>query len=217
MNTPENLIDRYDDLRIACLSEGFPGVCASGVMTRSPMQGTFYKAELAYIPMTRPEEYASIKMFEKPCEAPVLISPSQRYLILTNLVQELRQHVATISLIGVRLYGPDWNVQLPADLLAIDVLLTPAPLDLVDGLRQAGRKDIVIIQHELRADGVEQGDNKLAVWLLAPSAEGLNGFLRFSQSNACLRSLSDFTIERVHTWPARSNNNDIARKFGNAA
>ena len=70
------------------------------------------KAELACVPMTQAHEYASVVQFEQPQTAPVRVTPSQRYEILTVTVRELRQCVPGLEFIGVRLYGSDFDVQL---------------------------------------------------------------------------------------------------------
>lgn len=156
---------------------------------------SFRKAELACVPMSQAHEYASVALFEQPQSAPVLVSPSQRYEILTTLLRQLREHVPGVEFIGVRLFGSDFDVQLTAELLASDVLVTHAPLLLLPALLRAGRRNIVIVQQDLRADGLEQGRNEFAVWLVAPTDPAVDDFLRFVEQSAFLQGLAGLTLE----------------------
>lgn len=173
---------------------GAGGLRVSGTYTGPRSGCTLHKAELPSIPMSQPHEFASVALFEQPHRAPVLMGPSQRYAILTALVKELRQHVPGLGPIGVRLYGSEFDVQLSEDLLAPDVLVTHAPLQLVPCMLSAGRRNIAIIQHDLRADGLEQGANELAVWLVAPTGPAQDGFLRFVAASAFLQGLSGLEV-----------------------
>jgi hypothetical protein len=155
------------------------------------------KVELASIPMNEPHEFASVMQLEQPQPAPVLVSPSERYEILTALVRELRASIPEPGFIGVRLYGSEFGVPLPSELLAPDVLITQAPLRLVPALRRSGRRDIVVIHHDLRADGLEQGRNEIAVWLVAPTEPGMAGFLDFIERNAFLQALHGVALDAI--------------------
>ncbi|WP_374562578.1 hypothetical protein [Ideonella sp.] len=157
----------------------------------------FCKAELACVPMTDAHEYASVSLFEQPQAAPVLVSPTQRCAILTGVVRELRAEVPGLSFIGVRMYGPDFDVQMSAELLAPDVLVAHAPLQLLPAMRRAGRRNIAIVQQDLRADGLEQGRNEFAVWLVEPTAEAVEGFQRFVDRSAFLQGLSGLSVAPV--------------------
>lgn len=172
------------------------GVRVSGTFT-GHAERRLRKVELASIPMTEPHEFASVAQFEQPQPAPVLVSPSERYAILATLVRELRAAMREPGFIGVRLYGSDFDVQLSADLLAPDVLATQAPLRLLPEVLRAGRRDLVVIHHDLRADGLEQGRNEVAVWLVAPTAAGLEGFTRFVAGSAFLQGLRGLALEAI--------------------
>lgn len=176
------------------------GWCASGSYRRSPLAGTLYKAELEYVPMSRPNEYAQGTLLEHASEAPVIVSPSQRYRILAALVTTLREHIPGLSCTLVRLYGPDFNVQLPADLLCPDVLLVHQPLEALQSVFAAGRQNVVVVQQDLRADGPERGGNTLSVSLLAPSnpRDAFERFWLFTQNSPFMQALDGLKIGPVN-------------------
>ncbi len=147
---------------------GATGWCLSGTYRKSPLAGTYAPAELQCVPMTRPCEYAQAALMEAPMAAPVLVSPSQRYRVLAELVRDLRQRVPGLSCVLVRVYGPDFNVPLPADLLAADVLLVHDPFAALQAVLAAGATNVAVIDQDLRADGPERGQNELAIALLNP-------------------------------------------------
>lgn len=174
-----------------------PVLRVSGVYRRSPLAGSYYPAELDCVPMTRPHEYAQGLLFEQPCAAPVLVSPSQRYQLLAELLRGLRVHVPGLSCALVSLYGPDFNVPLPAELLAADVLLVHDPMEALPAVLAAGHANVVVIQQDLRTDGPEHGHNRLAVSLWRPEpAEQAAAWLR-AWMNGCrmLRALSEPRLE----------------------
>lgn len=154
----------------------------------------FQKAELACVPMTLPHEYESVMHFEVPKHAPVLVSPTQRYAILTALVRQLREHIPGLEFIGVRLYGSDIDVQLTPELLAEDVLVTHAPLLLLHTLGPE-RRNVAIIEQDLRADGIEEGRNECVVWLVAPTDPAVDAFLRFVEASEFLQGLQGLAVD----------------------
>lgn len=181
----------------AALPAGTTGWQVRGVYRRSPLAGSYYLAELECVPMTRPQEYAHGALFEQPCDAPVIVSPSQRNQILAELVRGLRAHIEGLSCALVRLYGPDFNVQLPADLLADDVLLVHDPLEALPTVLSAGRKNIAVIQQDLRADGLERGRNALSVSVLQPDPADLVGerFAEWTRHSPLLQALSELHLQ----------------------
>lgn len=215
MNARHLHTDRGEALRATLSMHDAGGLRVSGTYTGPRSGCTLHKAELPNIPMSQPHEFASVALFEQPHLAPVLISPSQRYAILTALVKELRQHVPGLGPIGVRLYGSDFEVQLSQDLLAPDVLVTHAPLQLVPCMLNAGRRNIAVIQHDLRADGLEQGANELAVWLVAPTGPALDGFLRFVAASAFLQGLSGLAVAPFDAsqWATTGHSPAVAREL----
>jgi hypothetical protein len=176
---------------------GAPAWRVGGTYTGDARGPRFHKAELACVPMSLPHEYASVALFEQPQPAPVVVSPTQRYEILSGLVARLKQQVPGIEFIGVRLYGSDFDVQLTPELLAPDVLVTHAPLQLVPTLLRAGRRNVAVIEQDLRADGLEQGRNELAVWLVAPTDPAVDAFLRFVEHDALLQGLAGLSFNPV--------------------
>ncbi|KQP41146.1 hypothetical protein ASF44_30355 [Pseudorhodoferax sp. Leaf274] len=169
----------------------------SGELSGSPFPGACHEAQLGVMPLVRPHEYAEAMRFERPSRAPVLLSPSQRYLLLKNLVIEMRRSLPEISVFGVRLFGPDFNVQLPRELLSADVFITHAPLDLLPTLLESGTRNIVLIHHGLRADPIEQGDNELVIWLLASGPELRAGVETFLRESEVLRVLGNLRLRSV--------------------
>ncbi|MDM0077522.1 hypothetical protein QTH90_24160 [Variovorax sp. J2P1-59] len=157
------------------------GWCAGGVYVRSPFAGSYHEAELQCVPIGRAEEYAHVAEFEHRGEAPVLMSLSERNTMLADIVRDLRTHVPDLSCVLIRTYGPDFNVQLPAGLLSADVVLVHWPADALPIVLASGRRNVAVIHHDLRADGIERGRNALSVALLAPSepGSGLAAFSRF--------------------------------------
>lgn len=154
----------------------------------------FCKAELACVPMSDAHEFASVSLFERPQAAPVLLSPTLRCAILTDVVRGLRAAVPDLAFIGVRMYGPDFDVQMSAELLAPDVLVANAPLRLLPAMRRAGRRNLAVVQQDLRADGLEQGRNEFAVWLVDPTPEGTAGFISFVETSAFMQGLDGLSV-----------------------
>lgn len=173
------------------------GWCVGGVYARSPFAGSYHKAELQCVPMERAEEYAHVVEFEHRCESPVLMSLSERNTILAGIARDLRAHVPNLSCILIRSYGPDFNVQLPADLLADDVVLVHWPADMVPSVLASGRHNVAVVQHDLRADGIERGRNSLSVALLAPTSfeSGLAAFSRFVGQCSFVHRLSGLRLQ----------------------
>lgn len=169
---------------------GFCGLQISGVLSGSPFSGTCHPAELGVMPLVRPLEYAEVMRFERQAPVPVLLSPSQRYLLLKTLVVEMRQYVPSISVFGLRLFGPDFNVQLPRELLASDVFITHAPQDLLPALLDSGTRNVVLVHHGLRADPIERGENELVIWALMLSPESREGIESFLSNSVVLRALA---------------------------
>lgn len=169
----------------------------SGVYRHSPLAGSYYPAELDCVPMTRPHEYAQGLLFEQPCAAPVLVSPSQRYQILAELLRGLRAHVPELSCALVSLYGPDFNVPLPAALLAADVLLVHDPMEALPSVLAAGHANVVVIQQDLRTDGPEHGHNRLAVslWRAGPAEPAAARLRAWMDGCRLLRALSEPRLE----------------------
>ncbi len=178
---------------------GATGWCLSGMYRRSPLAGSYYPAELDCVPLTRPSEYAQGALMETPAEAPVLVSLSQRYRILGELVCGLREYVPGLGCVLVSVYGPDFNVPVPAALLAADVLLVHDPLAALPAVLAAGKTNIAAIVQDLRADGHEQGGNRLSVALLNPEpAQGQSeAFAAWTKSSALLQALSEVRLAPV--------------------
>ena len=189
------------EVLVASRLPGFIGAQAVGTMTRSPFSGGVYRAELGVMPLANPREYFDAHLFEKPVQAPVMICPSQRYAILAGLVVAARNHVPGLTVVCVRLCGPDFQVPLPADLLAADVLLTHAPTQIVPRLLQAGRRNVVTIHHGLRTDAIDLGRNEIEVALFKPTGEALTAFLQFVFSDRTLSSLADLSLMTLREAP----------------
>ncbi len=178
-------------------ADGLAGIRVDGGFERSPLAPSIYRAELDYVPMARAQDYASITSFEWPSSVPVLMSPSQRSRILADLVNGLRMHVEGLGAIAIQLYGPDFNIPLPAALLAADVILVHAPLGVVPAMLAAGGKNIVAILQDLRADSVEPGCNRLSLLLIRPepAAAALESMLAFVQGHPHLRAMHGLRVQ----------------------
>lgn len=183
----------------AAWPHGSSGLRAGGAYHRSPFAGGFYEAELECVPMTQPQEYAQGALFEQPCDAPVRVSLSQRNRILAELVRSLRSSVPGLGCVLARLYGPDFNIKLPAELLSADVLLVHDPMEMLPALLADGRNNLVLIQQDLRADGTERGENTLSVTLLRPHPAGpvSQAFAAWVQGQPLLQALHGL---RVNTF-----------------
>lgn len=189
----------------AARQRGATGLRAGGVYRRSPLAGSFYETELECVPMTHPHEYAQGILYEQPSDAPVLVSLSQRNRILADLVRSLRASVPGLGCVLARLYGPDFNIKLPADLLAANVLLVHDPMETLPTLLAAGCNNVVVIQQDLRADGTERGDNALAVTLLQPQPAGpvSQAFSAWVQDQPLLQALHGLRLATFGEAPAR--------------
>jgi hypothetical protein len=176
---------------------GIDGVRLSGAFQRSPLAGTYFRTEMEWAPLTRAREYAQFALFERPSDAPVLLSVTQRHRLLADLVCGLYSHVGGLSCALVRTYGPDFNVQLPSRLLEPDVLLVHDPLEVLPLLLEAGHSNIAVIQHDLRADGMDRGGNVLSVSLLKPEPElaQVQRFAEWVNVNPLLGALSEARLE----------------------
>ena len=172
------------------------GWCLSGTYRKSPLAGTYALAELECVPMTRPHEYAQAALMEEPVLAPVLVSPSQRYRILAELLRDLRLRVPGLSCVLVRVFGPDFNVPLPADLLAADVLLVHDPLAALPAVLSSGAANVAVIDQDLRADGPERGHNQLTILLMnpQPAAAAQATLSAWLETSPLLRALDDARV-----------------------
>lgn len=171
------------------------GAKAQGILARAPSHGKPYRAELGVMPLYEPREYMNAADFENPAKAPILLCPSQRYALLAGLVREARETIDGLTVMVVRLCGADFKVQLPADLLAADVLLTHDPEYLAPALARSGRSGALLFWHSLRTDGYETGDNQISMTMMG--AHSVPSFLRFVRENEILRSLADLSVT---TW-----------------
>jgi hypothetical protein len=164
-------------------------VCGSGRLSRSPYSGTTYEAELTPWPLAHAHEYRSVGVFEKPSQEPVLLSPSQRDRWLGQIVSAARQQMPWLTLTVIRMGGP--QAQLPALLLDKDVLLTHEPEASVARVLACGRREVLEIWHDIRTDGVEEGENRLVLTLHATErASAFVDFLNRNSVTACVEGLS---------------------------
>jgi hypothetical protein len=66
-----------------------PTATLRGRFERSPFQGELCGAELSVLPLHKPSEFRHVNDFEQSSTAPVILSPSQRYRLLADLVDGL--------------------------------------------------------------------------------------------------------------------------------
>jgi hypothetical protein len=167
----------------------FSSLRYSGRFVQSPFAGSLYAAELMTLPRVTPKEYASSLVFERVPVAPVLVSCSQHYRLLAELLRSARQYLPRMSLAIVRVGAPNFAVPVPPDLLAGDVFLAHDPTAMALRVRAAGRANVLTIEDTLRRDGHEVGANEFAVTIYG--ADDLPGFIAFARSTPLLRDLVD--------------------------
>jgi hypothetical protein len=160
-------------------------------MTVSPFAGIPYRSELGVMPLYDTREYLNTSAVEHAATAPILLCPSQRMAILRSLVRGAREAIEGLSTILVRLCGPDYQIQLPTDLLAPDVLLTHDPELLVPVLTRSRRSGILTLWQALRTDGIDRGDNELTLTVYGEQC--IPSFLRFAENDVVLSSLDGRT------------------------
>lgn len=164
-----------------------------GRLVRSPFCGRPYEAELKMWPLRRPHEYASIATFENACETPILVSPSQRDRWLVEVLRAAREHIPLITLIVVRMGGP--QAQLPAELLDESVFLTHEPAPSITRVLASGQTDVMEVWHDIRTDGIDEGDNRVVITVFGPRS--VPGFIEFVGAAAPLAALEISSIDPI--------------------
>jgi hypothetical protein len=164
----------------------------SGRFTRSPYSGILYEAEMSVLPLHKPSEFRHVQDFEQQT-TPVLLSPSQRYRFLADLISGVTQAVPQLTLSLVRLGAPDYKTQLPRRLLQPDVLLSHDPWLFLASLAANEDDCTLVVWQELLTDSVEPGENRLSLTLLGDS--GTEAFLHFIDTSPLLSALGDRRIE----------------------
>jgi hypothetical protein len=174
----------------------FSSLRYSGRFERSPFAGTIYAAELMNLPRSKPQEYLNSIVFERESAAPVLVSCTQHYQVLLELVRGAKQFLPQVSLIVVRITAPNFAVPVPPDLLATDVLLAHDPTAIAVRVREGGRSNVLTIEDTLRRDGHEIGDNEVSLTIYG--ADDLPAFIAFARSIAMLRGLVGTAFTPLH-------------------
>jgi hypothetical protein len=183
------------NLRQQAADGGWIAARARGVLAQSPFAGKLYRAELGVMPLHAPSEFANTAVFEQESPTPILICPSQRYAILTEIVREARSRIPGLTVMLVKLCGPDFSVQLTADLLAEDVLLTHDPNQLVPRVLESGRQGVLTVWHDLRTDGYEPGENEIVLTFYG--REALGDFLDYVDQLPLIRTLQGLSVTQV--------------------
>jgi hypothetical protein len=171
------------------------GLRYGGRFMRSPFAGSLYPAELMTLSRMTPKEYVASIVFEHMPAAPVLVSCSQHYALLAELVRDARRALPRISLAIVRVGAPNFAVPVPPDLLANDVLLAHDPTAMAVRVRAAGRANVLTIEDTLRRDGYEVGGNEISLTIYG--ADDLPAFVAFVRASRSLRGLADATFAPV--------------------
>jgi hypothetical protein len=171
-----------------------PTATLRGRFERSPFHGELSAAEMSMLPLHKPSEFWHVSDFEHISDVPVILSPSQRYRFLADLVDGLVVAIPSLRLSLIRLGAPDYRTQLPRRLLQADVLLSHDPWLFVPALDLAAKGCVAVIWQELRTDSVEPGDNGLAITIFGP--DGSAGLPAFAVSNPLLAELAH--CELVH-------------------
>ena len=172
------------------------GAMAAGIMVRSPSHGQAYRAELGVMPLYEAREFMNAVDFENDSTAPVLLSPTQRYALLADLVYAARHEIVDLSTIVVRLCGADFMIQLPSELLGEDVILTHDPDKMLPMLARSGREGVLLLWQSLRTDGYEVGTNEIRLTILG--ARSTPSFFEFVRNNEVLSSLEDLEVVSWH-------------------
>ncbi len=190
---------RPDDLADYLRAKEVRQLQVSGVIGASPFRDRLYKAELGVMPLHRPQEFENVIYFEYAATAPVLISPSQRYDILAGLVRQAKACMDGLQIILVRLCGPEFQIQLPAELLGDGVLLVHDPAPLAEELARSRPFGLLTIWQDLRTDGFDRGENRLVLTAYGPRcAAGLPGLVARSRVLSALDGLTYLA------WPPRA-------------
>jgi hypothetical protein len=184
-----------NSLRDQAARGGWKAVRVRGRLLQSPFAGQIYRAELGIMPLHGPGEFANTAVFEQESRSPILLCPSQRYVILSEIVREARARIPDLSVMLVRLCGPDFAVQLTADLLAEDVLLTHEPDLLVQRVLRSGRQGVLTVSHNLRTDGYEPGDNEIILGFYGQ--DSLGDFLDTLDQVPVLRTLKGLSVSPI--------------------
>ena len=164
-----------------------PTATLRGRFERSPFHGELYGAELSVLPLHKPSEFRHVNDFEQISNIPVILSPSQRYRLLADLVDGLVAAMPALRLCLVRLGAPDYRTQLPQRLLQAGVLLVHDPWLFLAALDLTAQDCVAVIWQELRTDSVEPGDNGMAITLIG--AAGTEGLPTFAASSPLLVQL----------------------------
>jgi hypothetical protein len=143
---------------------------------------------LGTLPFSAPHEYSAASSVEEYCSVPVLLSPSQRYTLLTELITTARKEIGGLKAILLRLCGPDFQLSLPVELLARDVLLTYDPDALVSRLNKVHAGGVLTIWQDLRVDTCAAGTNEISVAI--HDEDHIPQFMRFLKASTTIASLS---------------------------
>jgi hypothetical protein len=206
MNAP-SIAGQADELIARARMEHWTAARMSGHLVRSPFAGALQQAELGMLVLSDPSEFREHANAEQHGQAPILLSPGQRYAWLAALVRGARERIPYLSTVLVRLTAPDFLVQLPADLLAADVLLVNDAAELVPRLVARGCKGIMVIDHQLRVDGFECGDNRLTLTVYGEHL--IADFIDYIGDLQLSRYLDNWHLQRHGISPAKAEHSDL--------
>lgn len=173
------------------------GIRLHGFYRASPFRGEPCAAGAQGIDLLHREEYERLGSLESAGSAPVLLSVAQRYRLLESIVHALRERLSRPHCMLVRVGGPDFNTPVPDRLLDEDVFLVNEPFEAIEPILGPQARDIVVIDHDLRADGLEPGSNWLSISVLRPTcpAHALRELSDWGQSHPLGIALDGLHIE----------------------
>jgi hypothetical protein len=167
-------------------------------LVRSPFHGTLYESELTSQRALQPAEFGWCETLDTSACAPVLLSWSQHYKLLAQLVRLARAHIPDDPLLLLRHHAPNHVIPLPPELLAADVLLTDEPGIALAALHADDTRSVLTIEDDLRRDGCETGTNSVVLTLYrAPDEHCFAEFLRTTPFGVAANDLDPDTVERL--------------------
>jgi hypothetical protein len=179
-------------------SSAVDGLRMSGRLCRSPFAGSLYGAELMTIARREPREYSATTDFEREHDAPVLLSCSQHYRLLGELIGAARSHIAGLELMIVQMPASNFVTPLPPELLADDVFLVHDPKPLAARVKANDHSRILTIEDSLRRDSYEVGMNEVSLAIHDSNAiADFAAFLRATRLPRCLVGMTFQAIERT--------------------
>lgn len=159
-----------------------------GTVALSPFCDKVYRAELRVVRLITESDFRNMAAFEHEHRVPVLVSYSQHYEILRDIVITGKRMLPLLEYIIVRYRSP-YLVRLPGELLHAQVLLVDDPEPVVRRLLWAGTGEVLRVWDGLRRDSIERGTNKIEMTLYTRNYSRAD-FRRFLDATIVWRSMT---------------------------